>query len=50
MHVKATLKGKALASQVQIPVRAWQDLGNRMRLRIIMRTRGRGVDADPGWG
>ena len=46
MHVKATIKGKALASQVQIPVRAWQDLGNRMRLRIIMRTRGRGVDAD----
>jgi len=46
MHMKATITGKQLAGIVAVPPRVWFNAGAGLRLRIIQRTRARGVDAD----
>jgi hypothetical protein len=46
MRMKATVTGKALASTLVVSADDWRSLGNALRLRLITRTRGQGVDAD----
>ena len=46
MHMKATITGKQLARTIAVPDAEWRNLGNALRLRILTRTRARGVDAD----
>ena len=46
MHMRVQITGKLLASSAIPPPEAWTRLGNALRERIIIRTRGRSVDAD----